>query len=293
VTPTTNGTGVVEVAALTTSTSTLSVQGYQTQLKANSLSVGGTTMAAGGTGTLIVSTSAEVSVSSTMHIWPGGTVDVSNGGSVSIGIGVPVLTATVEVGGGGTLAGGGTIVGDLESDGGTIAPGDLVTEALAGSMNAPNTPPPPPPTFDVAPLDVDGDFDQNGGSIEMEFYGPALPEYSQIQATGDVDISDPIMDLVFEDDYAPKSGDTFYLFVSQDDNINVSNFQLNVEGLQRGYQFQTQINQQTGAFELIAVTNDEPIPEPTGTALLGLGSCLGMLTRRRRRLWRNGLIAGR
>jgi T5SS/PEP-CTERM-associated repeat protein len=281
--PTTNGTGIVEVAAQTTSTSTLSVQGYRTQLTANSLSVGGTTTEAGGAGMLIVSTEAEVTVSSMMHIWPGGTVDVSNGGSVTIGIGVPVLTGTVEVGGGGTLAGGGTVVGDLSSDGGTIAPGDLVTEAAAGPMNPPNGSPPPPPTFDVAPLDVDGDFDQNGGTIEMEFYGPTLPEYSQIQAVGDVDIDDPVMDLMFEDDYAPKSGDTFYLFVSQDDNINVSNFQLNVEGLQPGYQFQTQVNQQTGAFELIAVTNDEPIPEPTGMALLGLGSCVGALTRRWRR----------
>jgi T5SS/PEP-CTERM-associated repeat protein len=289
VVPTTNGTGVVEIAALSTSTSTISVQGYQTQLKANSLSVGGTTTAAGGAGMLIVSTEAQVAVSSMMHIWPGGTVDVSNGGSVTIGIGAPVLTGTVEVGGGGTLAGGGTVIGDLESDGGTIAPGDLVvTEALAGSMNAPNAPPPPPPDFDVAPMDVDGEFDQSGGNIELQFYGPALPEYSEIQATGDVDISDPIMDLMFEDDYAPKSGDTFYLFVSEDDNINVSNFQLNVEGLQPGAQFQTQINQQTGAFELIAVTNDEPIPEPTGAALVGLGSCAGMLMRRRRASKRGG-----
>jgi len=111
--------------------------------------VGGSDTAAGGSGSLAVYDQGSVQVGQRLHVWPTGTVTVSNGGKIIVGSGDPPALGTVYVGGGGTLSGTGTIVGATLVDGGRVAPG-----------NSPGI------------LHIDGDYTQTAtGTLEIEIGG--------------------------------------------------------------------------------------------------------------------------
>jgi len=114
--PTKNGSGIVEIAALTGSNgSTLTVTGTNSSLTATKLSIGGTTSTAGGTGTLALSSKGKVAIAQQLVMWSGSEISFTGSspvGSVQVG-GGSAVSGAVSVGVGGMLSGAGTIAGNL------------------------------------------------------------------------------------------------------------------------------------------------------------------------------------
>jgi len=243
VTPSGTGSGAASVAVQPGSVGNVTVSGASSQLVANTLGVGGSTTGAGGTGNLTVSTGGAVQVNQELQLWTNGTIDVHGGGSVTVGSGAAAAINTVQVNPGGTLGGGGAIIGDVVDAGGTVAPGDPAT------------------------LNVTGDYVQTGGILALQIAGTGLGQFDRIIASGDMTITDAIIDLEFIDGFAPQEGDTFD-FLSSPGNITVSDVSFVVTGLAPGYEYDTMDDPQTGQFEMVALNNADAVPEPSTWAML-------------------------
>lgn len=180
-----------------------------------------------------------------------GNLIVENGGILQAG--------TVLIGTGGTLSGdGGTILGNVVLDGGTIAPG-----ASPGTLN------------------IDGDFDIRSGILNFEFGGTGDGEFDVLNITGDM-LVDPLTQIVlsFIDGFAPVE-DTVFDFLQVDGGISddpgavggisvLSSLSLVVEGLDGGeFEF---IDNGSGGFGLDTVTagasTTTPVPVPTALPLM-------------------------
>jgi T5SS/PEP-CTERM-associated repeat protein len=127
VAPTQGGSGEVDVAAQAGSTGSISLTDAGTLFAATDLVLGGTLDAAGGSGTLTASSGAAATISDAITMW-NGTLDVSQGGSVTVGSATPDASqGTVDVEANGSIDGSGTITGDVADDGTiTAAGGTLV-----------------------------------------------------------------------------------------------------------------------------------------------------------------------
>jgi T5SS/PEP-CTERM-associated repeat protein len=101
VAPTPGGAGEIDIAAQTGSTGSLTVSGTGSKLVANTLIVGGTTEAAGGTASLIVSNSGELTVSGVLKVWNNSHVSI-NASDASIG--------SISIAGGGSIDASGSLL---------------------------------------------------------------------------------------------------------------------------------------------------------------------------------------
>jgi T5SS/PEP-CTERM-associated repeat protein len=264
VAPTPGGVGEVDIAAQNAGTSTgqVTVSGSDSnsqrasELDATNLAVGGTMKAAGATGNLTASDGGMVKVQTTLQTWSKGAVDVSGGGSVTVGTGVVAAAGSVRINVGGTLGGGGTIDGNVVNAGGTVAPGDPMT------------------------LTINGDYTQTGGVLELQLGGTGVGEFDSIAATGKISITDATIDLDFVDGFAPTQGETFDLLTSSL-GISASNLTFDISGLESGFQFDTTTNSTGNLFVLTADNSGMAAPEPGTLVLLGLG--LGAFAWYRRR----------
>jgi T5SS/PEP-CTERM-associated repeat protein len=266
VAPTANGAGTLEVGADAGSTGTISVSGVDAtsglaaRLSAANLSVGGTSTAGGGTGKITVGTGGTLNVSNTLTVWKHGTVDVTGSGKVTVGTGAAAGAGTLRVDSGGTLAGPGTIVGDLVNAGGRVSPGDPVT------------------------LTVDGDYLQTSGILDLQIAGAGPGQADMLSATGDVQITGGVVDLEFIDGYEPTTGAQFDLFSGTD--VDLSNGVLEFNGGAADFGFSTSFDAADDTYVLTDTGpagsgGSGPVPEPPPWMLLLLG--LGLLGLRRLR----------
>jgi T5SS/PEP-CTERM-associated repeat protein len=257
VAPTATGSGSVEVGADTGSTGSVHVSGMDSgsglaaRLVATNLSVGGTSLAAGGAGTITVGAGGSVTVKNTLTLWHRGSVDVTGGGRVTVGTGAAARTGAVQIDAGGTLHGSGTIDGSLINAGGTVSPGDPVT------------------------LTVNGDYLQTGGVLDLQVAGTGPGQADLIAATGNVQITGGVVDLQFIDGYLPTTGAQFSLFTGS--SVDLSSSLLEFNGGAADFAFTTAFNPANDTYLL---TDTGPtggggssVPEPPTwpLALVGIG----------------------
>jgi len=199
-----------------------------------------------------------VTIASKLKIWTTGTVDVSAGGSVTVGSGgTQAAAGTVQVNQGGTVGGGGLIVGDLVNNGGNITPGDPVT------------------------LTVEGDYLQTDGALNLEVDG--MDAYDRLIATGKIQIDGGVINLDFADGFAPTAGEKFDFF-SAPDGIDLSDVQFDLFGLLPGFQFESFTDAATGDIGIQALNDGVArVPEPVSLAIFAAGLAgIGALRRRQK-----------
>ena len=171
------------------STGTATVDGTDsTWTLSSSLTVGGSSTLAGGTGTLDVLNNGLVDVGGTLKIWNPGTVTL-DGGSID-------ATTIDNTDGGtfdfidGTLTVD-TFLGDLTQDGGTISPGD-----------SPGT------------TTITGNYTINAGTLEIEIGGLIQgTEYDFLDVAGNVDLGGTL-DVSLIDGFVPAPGDAFEIITA-------------------------------------------------------------------------------
>ncbi len=160
---------------------------------------------------------------------------------------------------GGVLRGTGTIVGDVEFNGGELAPG-----------LSPGT------------LTIDGDLILYSGSLfTIEITGAiAGIDYDVVNVTGNMDLSGGVIELAFSNNYAPSPGDTFNFFNVNGTFTDASD--VTVTGLLPGWTFDTSFDALSGTFALTS-TSFAAVPEPSTWALMITGCALILLVNLRRR----------
>ncbi|HVX84011.1 MAG TPA: PEP-CTERM sorting domain-containing protein [Phycisphaerae bacterium] len=264
VAPTPHGLGEIDIAAENAGIGTLSVSGSDpasntpSTLLANAIAVGGTLNSGGGIGQLTVGPQAIVRVSSTLQLWTSGALDVTGGGSVTVGAGPDADPGALRINPGGTLGGGGSVSGDVANDGGTVAPGDPMS------------------------LDIHGDYLQNGGTLDLQFAGTAPSQYDHLMIDGNLAISgNAALELDFLDGFLPRTGDTFtFIDFGSIDPVNNAFATVDIEGLAPGFQY-TLLPTANDAFTLTALNDAQSVPEPATCLLLAAGAAYFAARRRR------------
>jgi T5SS/PEP-CTERM-associated repeat protein len=174
------------------------------------------------------------------HVWAtnelnvdsrGGTLDTTGGGSVDIGLVIGQTPAnTTRIGLGGRLDKSGTLNTNIDNQFGFFRVG--------GSPGLVN---------------LAGGFTQEAGAtMAFTLEGTtAGDEYSQLAATGDVDL-DGTIKLEFRDGFVPAAGDVFQL-VTVAGTFTSHPLQFDISGLMPGWQYTTRF--MNGAFELVSLSN--------------------------------------
>ncbi|WP_439576244.1 PEP-CTERM sorting domain-containing protein [Elioraea sp.] len=179
----------------------------------------------------------------------GGTVIVSNGGTLQAG--------EVRIGTSGLVGGsGGTIIGNVVLDGGTLAPG-----ASPGTLN------------------IVGDLTVLDGILKIEIGGTGAGQFDVLNITGTTMIAGGTVLFEFIDGFAPTAGQTFDFFSGPNAPTVAAGVTFAVGGLQAGFQFDLS----GPALTFVALTDgiSTTVPEPASAALL-LAGLLGFAALRRR-----------
>jgi T5SS/PEP-CTERM-associated repeat protein len=203
----------------------------------------------GGTASLKIRNGGSVTVANRIDLWDTGTIDVTGGGRMLVGAGdiTSIASGTLRVGAGGTLAGTGTIVGDVINDGGIVSPG-----------HSPGT------------LIINGNYIQTaGGTLLMEISGAGSGQYDVLQVTGSASAHGTLQ-LVMLGGFLPQPGQTFQFFDIGSSGAGVSFDQIS---LPPGVSWDTSSLNSNGTISVV--------PEPGCLALLVLAT--GSLLCRRRR----------
>jgi T5SS/PEP-CTERM-associated repeat protein len=197
----------------------------------DSLFVAGESAASGGTGILNVADGGAVNVGNRLQVWTDGTVNLRGGrihvgantaniptspgtlyigrngtvaltgGTMNVGNGViPVITpSTMRVESNGTLAGSGTVVGNVDVAGGTVDPRPDFQSSTARTLH------------------IDGDYTQEiTGTLSIELAGKLPGQYDVLDVTGRANLSGTL--VLTLDQFTPAAGDEFDILTCGDRN---------------------------------------------------------------------------
>lgn len=168
---------------------------------------------------------------------------------------------TTQIGPDGALIGTGTInCPTLVDDGGALVVGSQIpsigTVSQAASRQRLVASPPV--------LTIDGDFEQDSGSLDIQIQGSDPTLYGQLDVTGDVDLAGTVL-LDFGNGFAPKEGDVFEI-LDVDGTVNDFSSEIQYAGLAPGWQFQLQ--QSGDLYEILSLSNGiSTTPEPAGAVV--------------------------
>lgn len=206
-------------------------------------------------GSFGIATGATATLSGTLAN-QGGSVEVANGGTL-IGSGAflqtgglltadGVMTRSRFDFNGGTLAGTGTLNGDVYVDGALVSPG-----------HSPGT------------LNIDGNFAFTSGTLEIQIGGLGSGQFDLLQVTGNASFTGGSILFDFIDGFLPKQNDIL-TFLTADDITGWSNLTFAYRGLAEG--FQLAVNQTGQALTFLALNDGHAeVPTPGTMALLGIG----------------------
>jgi len=187
-----------------------------------------------------------------------GTGTVANG-TMTVGSTSEVQVQSLTVLSGGVVDGRGRIVGNVHNQGGVIRPG-----------NSPGI------------LEIDGDYTQDGGTLQLEIGGLAAGvDFDQLVVTGDFNMLGGVIEFAFIDGFAPTVGQTFSFFDVSGSFTNLATF--TVSGLENGWEFSTDYDAETGGFSMTSLNDGiAVVPEPSTIMLLGGGLLVGLAMARLR-----------
>ena len=214
----------------------------------------------GGQGSLVVHSGGQVNISQSLTTWANGSVDVTSGGKVVIGqaaLGTTVDAGTVLVGYNGTLAGTGTIQGNVVGAGGTISPG-----------HSPGT------------LNITGDVTLSSDTVLLlQVAGTGAGQFDVLNVSGALDLNNATLNLVFLNGYVPTAGDLVNLTMFQaTSGITGTLGGVDVSGLPTGLGASVNFDSLSSG---TVTFSTHPAPEPASLAMMMmLGGAL--LLRRRR-----------
>ncbi|HEV2970309.1 MAG TPA: hypothetical protein VGY55_09980, partial [Pirellulales bacterium] len=244
-----NGIGSVRAGGSTNSPAFLSV--------AQAIVVGPT----GSLAALNLSSGASVSTA-TLAIGPQGGVDLTGGGTASIGtVIIPPAAGSMSIGFGGMVKDNGSIQGQVTLLGGRLGgSGKVNGKFINGGFVAPGDP---------QTLTIVGDYQQTGsGELELQIAGAGSGEYDQLDITGNIELdSGAQLNLDFINGFAPTTGDTFDILSDSNLTSADSFSQINVGGLEPGWEYA--IEQQNGNEVIKSLNNGVAVPEPS-TAAMGI-----------------------
>ncbi len=255
------------IADFAGSNGTINVDGEGTRFDiSRTFSVGGSSTAAGGSGTINI-TGGDVTVGEKLIIWGGGEVNLYDG-SLTVGsLDSSADGATFNLHGGAFKSN--SIVGNLAFADGSLAvdmiDGNLIQD---GGVLAPGDSP--------GITTVTGDYLLNQGSIQFELAGlvPEI-EFDRLVIQGDAVLSG-IIDLDLIDGFNPQLNDSFQLVsassISGSWTLDVSDAPLS-SGLKWN----------TGKFASAGILSVAAVPEPSCITFLSLAGALTMVRRRGRR----------
>ena len=176
---------------------------------------------------------------------------------LDIGSGTSVVSPFTTLNPGGLIRGKGKLVGKLHNAGGVVAPG-----------NSPGT------------LEIDDDFEQTSGVLEIQAAGLLPGDFDHLTITGAANIHGGTILFSFLDGYAPRTGDAFsFLEANGVAAIDFSSTTLSFEGVAPGFQFTVEPDAFSG-YQFRALSDSVAIPEPS--AMLSF-ACMALCTLRRRR----------
>lgn len=268
VAPTPGGLGEVSIAAEAGSSGTLTVTGKNadtgvaSMFLANILTVGGGEHEAGGTGRLQTGPDGIVKISHILNSWDDGVIDLSAGGTIIVGdvpdLGVVGSAGVLQLLTGGVLEGTGTIIGNVNNDGGTVSPG-----------HSPGT------------LKIKGNYTQIGGIIDLQIGGTGLGQFDQLIIDGAFDLIGGTILFDFINGFAPRINDVFNL-INASTWLNFDRVHFSYTGLEDGFGYSPSFDTLTGRFNLIAQTDGiTRVPEPASMLLLVAGLIALAYSRRR------------
>ena len=173
-----------------------------------SLYIGGDAAGAGGNGTLNIYDSGLVKVTYTTKLWPTGTINI-DGGTLDVGL-LDLTLGTVNMLDG--LLSADSVVGDINVQGGTVAPG-----------NSPG------------PLSISGDYIQGAAAtLQIELGGTVRgDEYDALIVDGNVTL-DGGLDVLSIDGFVPAVGDAFDILDFTPANLGGSFSTVNLPSLAAG-----------------------------------------------------------
>ena len=222
-----------------------------------SLFIGGSDSAAGGTGTLNIESEALVTVASTLKLWDDGTLNLSGGRLDAQTIDLAAATATADFNMTGGLLVVDSILGSFEQNGGTLAPGD---------------------TLEMSGLtDIANNFDLTAGIVEFEIGG--LLRESQFDAidVGGIATLNGTIDVNLIDGFSGSRGNSFLLFDATDGISGTPTFDFSDASLSGPLFWDTSQFLSTGTIVI-----QSSVPEPNSLVGFVLAGS-GLLFQRRRR----------
>ena len=178
---------------------------------------------------------------------------------LTIGMGSSVVSPFTTLEPSGLIDGKGILTGKLTNAGGIVAPG-----------NSPGT------------LEIDGDFEQTAGELEIQAAGLQSGDYDQLITTGSINIHGGTVLFSFLNGYIPQAGQTFsFLESAAGASIDFSTTALAFDGVAPGFQFAVEPDL-AGGYQFRALTDALPIPEPA-TLPLALAPLLLLCRRKKNR----------
>jgi hypothetical protein len=131
-------------------------------------------------------------------------------------------------------------------------------------------------------LEIDGDYTQDGGTLQLEIGGLAAGvDFDQLVVTGDFNMLGGVIEFAFIDGFAPTVGQTFSFFDVSGSFTNLATF--TVSGLENGWEFSTDYDAETGGFSMTSLNDGiAVVPEPSTIMLLGGGLLVGLAMARLR-----------